>query len=674
LPVPPGFTICTEACRLFLRDVWPDGLDDEIRLQMDRIGETVGRRFGDPEDPLLVSVRSGAPVSMPGMMDTILNLGLNDDTTRGLAAVTGDRRFAEACRGRFVAMYRAIVGVEEVPEDPWEQLRGAVEAVFGSWNRPRARSYRAHEGIDDELGTAVTVQTMVFGNRGADSATGVVFTRNPATGEAVLYGDLLFDAQGEDVVAGTHMTEPISALDQRMPKVAEELRRYADLLERHYADVCDIEFTIEQGRLWLLQTRIGKRSPLAALRIAVDMAEDEDFPLTRAEAVRRVAPLLLDPPRTLAERNDDVPMIARGLGASPGIASGRIATTPEAAIRMAEEGERVILVREQTSPDDVHGIAKASGILTSTGGLVSHAAVVARGWGIPAVVGASTVAIVDDLVRIADRTLTSMDTLSIDGETGEVFVGSIAGEPTVVAEAEKLLAWAGELGIDLGESRERTTAMPPSDGLEAAGVSRDDILRALAIKGFATREALAEIFGVSEERIAPNLDELVADGVVELMGTMFRLTKEGGSLADELMALDREEWGPARAEVALDDFLELDQRMKEIVTSWQTRSVEGEMILNDHSDADYDASVLTGLQKLHDEALEWLVPLCDELGRLESYVSRFRRAAGLVAEGDHQYIASPRLDSYHNIWFELHEDLIRLAGRTREDEVAEGRA
>ncbi len=246
---------------------------------MAEVEAAVGRGFGDASDPLLVSVRSGAPVSMPGMMDTILDLGMNDETEAGLARASGSEAFARSCRERFEASFRSIVGVADVPDDPWRQLRLAIEAVFRSWNSDRARAYRAKEGIADDLGTAVTVQAMVFGNRGATSATGVAFTRNPATGEPTLYGDVLFDAQGEDVVAGTHATEPIASLDERLPAVAAELREHASRLEHHYADLCDIEFTIEDGRLWMLQVRVGKRSPQAALRIAVDMAEDPAFPL-----------------------------------------------------------------------------------------------------------------------------------------------------------------------------------------------------------------------------------------------------------------------------------------------------------------------------------------------------------------------------------------------------------
>ena len=310
LPVPPAFAITTATCRTFLADGWPDGLDAELRARMAELEAAVGRGFGDAADPLLVSVRSGAPVSMPGMMDTILNLGLTEATTAGLARASGDDAFARSCRERFVASFRDIVGVDDVPDDPWVQLRLAIEAVFRSWDSDRAIAYRRREGLPDDLGTAVTVQAMVFGNRGATSATGVLFTRDPATGEPRLYGDMLFDAQGEDVVAGTHRTESIDALDARLPTVAAELREAATRLERHYADLCDIEFTIEQGRLWMLQVRVGKRSPQAALRIAVDMAEDPDFPLTRAEAVARVAPLLADPPTMATSRADTGPPLA----------------------------------------------------------------------------------------------------------------------------------------------------------------------------------------------------------------------------------------------------------------------------------------------------------------------------------------------------------------------------
>ena len=462
LPVPPGFVISTAACLDYLADGWPAGLEDEIRTHMAQIERRVGRRFGDPADPLLVSVRSGAPVSMPGMMDTILNLGLNEETAAGLASATGDQGFAADCLSRFTTMFTTVVGAEKVPADPWEQLRAAIEAVFRSWNSERAQAYRAVEGIPDDLGTAVTVQAMVFGNRGDRSGTGVLFTRDPSTGDPTLFGDVMFGAQGEDVVAGTHQTEPVTVLDERAPAVAADLWRYAGILEHHYADMCDIEFTIEDGTLWMLQVRPGKRSPHAALRMAVDMAEDPDFPLSREQAVHRVLRHLVHPPTISTGRPGDVAPLTRGLAASPGLATGEIVTSPAAATQLAADGHRVILVRAETSPEDVPAMAKAAGVLTCRGGLASHAAVVARGWGIPAVVGASEVRIEDDAVVIGDTRYAVGEILSIDGATGEVFAGEVAGSEVVAPEAETLLAWAAELGIAVPDEDEAAAGARPS--------------------------------------------------------------------------------------------------------------------------------------------------------------------------------------------------------------------
>ena len=668
LPVPPAFTITTDACKAYLRDGWPRGLDDELRVHMAGIEAKVGRRFGDPADPLLVSVRSGAPLSMPGMMDTILNLGLNESITAGFGAASGDHAFAEDCRTRFIRVYRDIVGVADVPEDPWLQLRGAVEAVFRSWNSDRARAYRAHEEISDDLGTGVTVQAMVFGNRGSDSATGVLFTRNPATGEPVLFGDILFDAQGEDVVAGTHDTEPISVLDVRMPAVAAELRRYADTLEHHFADCCDIEFTIEHRKLWMLQVRVGKRSPQAALRMAVDMAEDPAFPLTRAEAVRRVAHLLVDPPRTTLARPSGLTQLGSGLGASPGVGTGEIATSPEAAGRVADAGRPVILVRMETSPDDVHGMARAAAILTAHGGLASHAAVVARGWGIPAVVGARALEVRDDAITFGGRTLASGETITVDGTSGEVFLGAVEGRCEVVPEAATLLGWASEAGIPIGTEPAAVVAAPIASATPGA------VLRALAIKGFATVENLADAVQCGGTEVQPVLDELIAAGLAEPSAGAFRLTPAGRGRGQALLGEDRDGWGAGQALSALDAFLALDGSMKEIVTAWQMREVDGAQAFNDHSDADYDARVLERLASLQEDADAWLAPLVAGLPRLDAYRARLALAAERARGGDGRYVASPRVDSYHSAWFELHEDLIQLAGKTRAEEVAAGRA
>ncbi len=670
LPVPPGFTVTTATCRDYLASGWPAGLDDELRARMAEVEAAVGRRFGDPADPLLVSVRSGAPVSMPGMMDTILDLGLTDATEAGLARVAADAPFATDCRRRFDVMFRAIVGVETVPDDPWRQLRLAIEAVFRSWNSKRARAYRRKEGIPDDLGTAVTVQAMVFGNRGADSATGVLFTRNPATGEPNLYGDVMFDAQGEDVVAGTHRTEAIAVLDERLPAVGAELRDYARRLERHYADLCDIEFTIEDGRLWMLQVRVGKRSPQAALRIAVDMAEDETFPLSRAAAVERVAPLLAHPPMSATVRSSFVLPLVTGLPASPGTATGPIATSPEAAQEAAEQGRATILVRAETSPDDVHGMARAAGILTSRGGLASHAAVVARGWGIPAVVGATGMELRGDDVIVGDRILHAGDVVTIDGSSGEVFVGAIPGTAEVVPEVLTLLAWAAELGIQVSDagSPEPSTA-PPTN----RKVTPDGCLRALAIKGFATTQGVADVVLSTPEVVGPILDQLTIDGLAATVAGACRLTDTGKIRASELLAAERSGWGADRATAALDSFLDLDQRMKDTVTAWQLRDAEAQVV-NDHSDAAYDQAVLDRLAALHADAIGWLTPVAAGSPRLADYGVRLGRAMDHARAGDQRFVASPRVDSYHGIWFELHEDLIQLAGRSRAEEVAAGRA
>jgi pyruvate, orthophosphate dikinase len=672
LPVPPGFAITTATCRAFLASGWPVGLDDELRVRMAGIEAVVGRRFGDPSDPLLVSVRSGAPVSMPGMMDTILDLGLNDATTDGLARAAGSEVFARSCRERFDTSFRAIVGVAEVPDDPWLQLRQAIEAVFRSWNSDRARTFRQKEGIADDLGTAVTVQAMVFGNRGATSATGVLFTRNPATGEPTLYGDVMFDAQGEDVVAGTHQTEPLTALEDRLPAVAAELRTYADRLERHFADLCDIEFTIEQGKLWMLQVRVGKRSPQAALRIALDMAEDDTFPLSRLEAVSRVAAQLAHPPKVASVRTDGLTPLLTGLPASPGMASGEIVTSPEAAQTAADEDRATILVRAETSPDDVHGMARAAGILTSRGGFASHAAVVARGWGIPAVVGAAGLEVGDGQIAIGDRILYAGEVITIDGGSGDVFEGTIPGTVEVVPEARILLGWAQELGIAAVE------AVPAAGSATAFGTSGrppspDACVRAIAIKGFAQPQGVADVVLSSPEVVQPILERLVADGLAAPSAGAYRLTETGTRRAASLLAAEQTAWGIEAAVVALDAFLGLDQRMKETVTAWQLRDADAQVV-NDHSDAGYDRMVLDRLAALHAAAEAWLTPLETPCPRLRGYRVRLGGAVEAALGGDGRYVASPRVDSYHGIWFELHEDLIQLAGRNRADEVAAGRA
>jgi pyruvate,orthophosphate dikinase len=491
LPVPPGFTISTDACRDYMHGGWPKGLDEEIAKQRRKLEKQMGKKIGDPADPLLVSVRSGAKFSMPGMMDTVLNLGLNDESVEGLAKQT-DERFAYDSYRRFISMYGRIVldidgepfehllenakewdgvtadsevGPETLrrlcdrykqiveretgkpfPQDPTEQLRGAVEAVFRSWNGARAIAYRNRERISHDLGTAVNVQAMVFGNRDESSGTGVGFTRNPSTGENVAYGDFLINAQGEDVVAGIRNTEPLDALKTAFPKIHKELLDIFDRLEKHYRDMCDTEFTIEQGKLWMLQTRVGKRTGAAALRMAVEMTDKQKggWKISKEEAIQRVTADHLDSvlhPQFAVGATKHV--LTKGLAASPGAAVGKVYFTADDAADAADRGEKVILVRNETSPEDVHGMAVAEGILTARGGLVSHAAVVARGWGKPAVCGAEAVKISGRTFSVGGVVVNEGDIISLDGGTGEVVLGSVDVAVGVTPpEFTTILDWA----------------------------------------------------------------------------------------------------------------------------------------------------------------------------------------------------------------------------------------
>ena len=493
LPVPPGFTVTTEACNHYIgkgEELWPE-LKKEVLDNLRLLEQETARNFGQ-EQPLLLSVRSGAVVSMPGMMDTVLNLGLNQTTTESLARETGSRRFALDCYRRFIQMFGDVVlkvghysfenvltemrkrkkvrtdaeleeaDLEQIieafldlvqketgaefPRDPEEQLFFAIEAVFKSWDTDRAVFYRKANRIPDDLGTAVNVQSMVFGNLGSDSGTGVAFTRNPSTGERKLYGEYLLNAQGEDVVAGTRTPRPLEELNNDMPEVYKQFIETCDTLENHYRDMQDIEFTIERGKLYMLQTRTGKRTTPAALRIAVDMVREEL--ITKTEALQRIEPEHLEQLlhwRIDPEAKKDV--IATGLPASPGAATGRVVFDPDRAQEMAQAGEKVLLVRPETTPDDIHGIIAAEGILTSRGGMTSHAAVVARGMGKPCVCGCEELRI--DLARgrfyIAGTEYSEGDMLSIDGSAGQVILGEAALiEPQFSDEFYEFLGWADE--------------------------------------------------------------------------------------------------------------------------------------------------------------------------------------------------------------------------------------
>ena len=539
LPVPPGFTITSEVCTYFYanRKSYPKELEGAVEAALTHVGKLTGKSFGDAKNPLLVSVRSGARASMPGMMDTVLNLGLNDTTVEAVAEKAGDRRFAYDSYRRFITMYSDVVlGIghhvfEEIldehkdkngymldtdleaddwaelatrykdrvaeelgkpfPQDPHEQLWGAIGAVFGSWMNQRANTYRRLHNIPESWGTAVNVQAMVFGNLGDTSATGVAFTRNPSTGEKRLYGEFLINAQGEDVVAGIRTPQEITekaradtgsekpSMERAMPKAFAELTRIYGLLEKHYRDMQDLEFTVEQGKLWMLQTRSGKRTAKAALRIAVELANEKL--ITRDEAVTRVDPASLDQllhptidPK--AERS----VIATGLPASPGAASGEIVFSSDEAELLKTQGRKVILVRIETSPEDIHGMHASEGILTTRGGMTSHAAVVARGMGKPCVSGAGAVRVdyATNTMQAGGVTLKKGDTITIDGSTGQVLTGKVAmQEPEMSGDFATLMTWADrarKLGVRANADTPADARVAVKFGAEGIGLCRTE--------------------------------------------------------------------------------------------------------------------------------------------------------------------------------------------------------
>ncbi|MGZ3411949.1 MAG: pyruvate, phosphate dikinase [Xanthobacteraceae bacterium] len=539
LPVPPGFTITTGVCTYFYANGkrYPKELEAQVAAALVNVGKITGKGFGDSENPLLVSVRSGARASMPGMMDTVLNLGLNDRTVEALAKKSGDRRFAYDSYRRFITMYSDVVlGVEshhfeeildeqkdrhgysldtdlsaddwvelvgrykarvkeelgkDFPQDPHAQLWGAIGAVFGSWMNQRAITYRRLHSIPESWGTAVNVQAMVFGNMGETSATGVAFTRNPSTGERRLYGEFLINAQGEDVVAGIRTPQEISEIARKeahsdkpsmegvLPNAYKELTRIYGLLERHYRDMQDLEFTVEQGKLWMLQTRSGKRTAKAALRIAVELANEKL--ITRQEAVTRVDPASLDQLlHPTIDPNAERKVVATGLPASPGAASGEIVFSSDEAETLKSQGHRVILVRVETSPEDIHGMHASEGILTTRGGMTSHAAVVARGMGKPCVSGAGSVRVdyAANTLTAGGVTFRKGDIITIDGSTGQVLAGKVPmREPELSGEFSTLMGWADSVR----RLKVRANADTPADatvavkfGAEGIGLCRTE--------------------------------------------------------------------------------------------------------------------------------------------------------------------------------------------------------
>lgn len=553
LPVPAGFTVSTEVCILFTREEnkIPPAVEEEILQNLKKLETLTQQRFGEKDDPLLVSVRSGAKFSMPGMMDTVLNLGLNDRTLEGLAKKTGDKRFAWDCYRRLIHMfgdvvleipkkkfedilkrkkqekgividlemnedsledlvseYKKLVREEtgrEFPQDVKEQLFLAISAVFESWNNPRAKTYRRLNHIPDDLGTAVNVQLMVFGNTGENSATGVGFTRNPATGEKELFGEYIVNAQGEDVVAGIRTPSPIKSLEIQMPESFKELKHYTDSLEKHYSDMQDFEFTIQEDTLYMLQTRSGKRTGPAAVKIAVDMVEEglvdqeKALMMVEPEALNQLLHPVFD-----SEEKGNHPLLAKGLAASPGAAAGQIVLTADEAVAGKKEGKRMILVRDETSPDDIHGMSAAQGILTATGGMTSHAAVVGRQMGKPAVVGCGDLSLNEEqkFLTIGEKKFSEGDWISIEGTLGEVLDGEIPTQPSEIMQVVrgekipedsplyqrfiKFLSWADKVRT----LKVRANADTPEDARTAVAFGAEGIGLARTEHMFFDRERL----------------------------------------------------------------------------------------------------------------------------------------------------------------------------------------
>lgn len=717
MPVPPGFTLPTSVCHRVLADGWFDDLDGALGAAITELELALDRRLGDVDRPLLVSVRSGAPVSMPGMMDTVLNVGITPEAAVAIGRSSGDDRFGWDTYRRFIEGYAAVVcrasastieetmslvargrafdaiAVDElsevlgswraalaevghhIPEQPATQITEAIQAVFSSWRSERAEVYRREENISADLGTAATVQAMVFGNLGLDSGTGVAFTRDPSSGASVLMGDFLVGAQGEDVVAGTHQTQPISEMGERWPELADELQSLATQLEHDLCDMVDIEFTVEERRLWLLQARVGKRSPRAAVRLAVAMADDPTFPLSRAEAVARVADLLDDPPTeatdevVAAHDSEDVVVLATGLGASPGRVVGIVCLDPDSAVHESEAGQAVILIRPETSPSDIHGMAAARGLVTTLGGLVSHAAVVARSWGLPAVVGAGDIRIEADAIVAGEHRVPVGATVTVDGDHGRLLLGAHPGDGAELVEVSVLRRWLADI--------ESSNPADPSGqaGLSSATVTDEECRRALALKGMATADAVADLLGVASDVAADTLAGLVEQGhASEGPGDRFLLTPDGTAAVEA--AYEAESVGARPViEAQLERFHDLNLRFKEVVTAWQMRDVDGESVMNDHTDPTYDGQVIDQLAaEIHGGICEVLDGICETVHRLEAYRARFEVALAALRGGDQEMMAHPLRDSYHTLWFELHEELIRLSGRNRADEAAAGRA
>ncbi|HYN37439.1 MAG TPA: pyruvate, phosphate dikinase, partial [Actinomycetota bacterium] len=618
LPVPPGFTLTTEVCNAYREggQSFPEGLLDEVAEHLKQLEETMGRSLGHPEDSLLVSVRSGAPFSMPGMMDTVLNVGLNDESVVGLAKQTDSPRFAWDSYRRLLQMFgKTVLGIDgdlfeeaiekakekkkvkndvdldesdleklvkrfkkiiksehgsEFPQDPIEQLHHAIEAVFKSWDNKRARDYRRRNKIPDDLGTAVNVQTMVFGNKGEDSGTGVAFTRDPSTGEKKPYGDYLPNAQGEDVVAGIRNTLPLEDLGQEQPEAWEELKAHMNALERHFKDMCDIEFTVEEKKLWLLQTRVGKRTSLAEWVIAYDMVEEGLIDETEAVRNRLTADRLDELFKKIIKKElkEKTEPIAKGLNASPGAAVGRAVFSADDAAEWAEKGEKVILIRRETNPDDYHGMIVSQGILTSAGGTNSHAAVVARGEGIPAVCGADSIRIVPKAKKftVGNVEVNEGDWITIDGTDGTIYEGQLELEDSILDaaikrndKARKSKVWQAyqrfmKIADDTRRLRVRANADTPDQatnsrlrGAEGIGLCRTEHMFLGDERVQAVRQMIFAETAEEEQKAYEVLEPLQRKDFVEIFDAM-----DGLPVTVRLLDPPLHEFLPDRVELAVE--------------------------------------------------------------------------------------------------------------------------
>jgi len=738
LSVPPAIVATTCACRTYFANgrVVGDALWAQIVAHMKALEAGTDRQFGGAKRPLLVSVRSGAAHSMPGMMDTILNLGINAEVETALTAESGDARYANDTHRRFVDLYRKVVlGAgscpDSIPADPWLQLRAAVGAVFDSWNSPRAQTYRTNRGMVNDGGTAVMIQAMVFGNIDARSGTGVLFSRNPMTGDPLHWGEWLPRAQGEDVVSGQFTPKPLDALREQMPDVHDELMRAASTLEADARDIQDIEFTVESERLWMLQTRVAKRSPQAAVRAAVAFAE-EGF-ISREEAVRRLdaeqirqLPVLRLAPQ--AAKEDPAAFCEP---ACPGVATGLVVTDPDEAEARSRAGEDVILARPTTSPEDLQGVIAARGVMTEQGGSTSHAAVVSRELGRPCVVGCGS----NTVVALAGQRAT------LDGASGRVWVGNLTldhSEEAASDDLRKLVEWGlplipirllrpGEAiseTVDLDDYGDSwRAALRPgitvcgrvldtdegmwaamASGVSAAVVGRRlpallaclsvlsrsaplsvhaaaaalptgeipefALLRLAELKGLASADILADALTVPVNVAENYYLPLCKRGLCSRSGSGIRVSEQGRIRLQKFLSEERAHADPTAVVALYEDFCVFNRDLKQIMTAWQIRP---DGTLNDHSDSEYDRAVLQRLADLHLRIGPFLEHLAQLSPRLAAYESRLARAAARIAAGDRRYVARIIADSYHTVWFELHEELLSLAGLKREVEARAGR-